>query len=59
MAKRKRARESEYLRFRPYHAFTTPPATENAGRWTSLWRFVAMVAALALLAFAALHWSHH
>lgn len=58
MAKRKRERESDYLRFRPYHAFTSQPATDRAGAWTFFWRFMLVVGALALLAFAVLHWSH-
>lgn len=59
MAKRKRERESDYLRFRPYRAFTTQPANVGADRWTSFWRFVLIVGALAVLAFVAMHLSHH
>lgn len=58
MAKRKRARESDYLRFRPYRAFTTPPANVGAERSTVVWRVVLTVGALALAAFVAMHLSH-
>lgn len=58
MAKRKRARESDYLRFRPYRAFTTQPANVGADRATIFWRVVLGVGAATLLAFVATHLSH-
>jgi hypothetical protein len=54
MPKRHRKKDSEYLRFRPYHAFAAQPEkSSNADRWTLFWRIVMVIGALALLFLAA------
>jgi hypothetical protein len=50
MPKKLRTKNSDYLRFRPYRAFTAPSvhATEVAER-KALWRTVLILAVVALL----------
>jgi hypothetical protein len=43
-------KDSDYLRFRPYHAFTTQQTKVN--RWTVLPRIAVIVGFLALLIFS-------
>jgi hypothetical protein len=58
MPKRKRTKDSEYLRFRPYKAFTTPPANSQSDRQTTVLRALLIVGAGILLLFAALSLKH-
>jgi hypothetical protein len=43
-------KDSDYLQFRPYHAFT--PQQPGTNRWTVLWRIALIVGFLALLIFS-------
>lgn len=43
-------KDSDYLRFRPYHAFTAQPAKTD--RWPILRRIALIAVALALLIFS-------
>jgi hypothetical protein len=55
MPKSPRKKDSDYLRFRPYRAFTEQPTNNSsADRWTLFWRIVIALGALALVFFAAL-----
>ncbi len=55
MPKKTRRKDSDYLRFRPYHAFTSPAIDPvDANRRTALWRAVLIAGAVVLLAAATL-----
>ncbi|MEP6671500.1 MAG: hypothetical protein ABJF10_20225 [Chthoniobacter sp.] len=59
MSKKPRGKDSDYLRFRPYHAFTSPPV--DPGRNAAallLWGAGLLVGAVALLVAGALWLSH-
>lgn len=43
-------KDSDYLRFRPYHAFKAQ--STGSSRWTVLWRIALIVGFLALLIFS-------
>ena len=50
MLKKLRTKDSDYLRFRPYRAFTSSPADPTDLTWgKALWRAALVVGAVALL----------
>jgi hypothetical protein len=59
MSKKPRGKDSDYLRFRPYHAFTSPAVEPADATWRkALWRSVLLLGGLALMIAAALWLSH-
>jgi len=59
MSKNQRGKDSDYLRFRPYHAFTSPPAASPRSAVGALLRWAMLLAGIvALLVAVALWWSH-
>jgi len=57
MPQRQRRNDSDYIRFRPYHAFTSTPADRfRSDRWNAVWRVVLTIGILALISGAAILW---
>jgi len=53
MPKHYQKKDSEYLRFRPYRAFTAQPINPSkSDGWVVFWRVIIVLGALALLSFA-------
>ena len=60
MPPKQRGKDSDYLRFRPYHAFTSPAAGPARNAWgTLLWRGVLLVGGVGLLAAVGLWVLNH
>ncbi|HEY3898975.1 MAG TPA: hypothetical protein VGM54_10205 [Chthoniobacter sp.] len=59
MPKRSWKKDSEYLRFRPYRAFTTPAQESRSDRWTIFWRAVMLVGGAIVLFLAAMSLARH
>lgn len=59
MPKNQRGKDSDYLRFRPYHAFTSPAIEPANVTWRkALWRAVLLLGAVVLLVAVALWFGH-
>jgi hypothetical protein len=52
-------KDSEYLRFRPYRAFTTPVQETRGDGWTVFWRAVVLVGGAAVIFLAAMSLARH
>jgi hypothetical protein len=52
-------KDSEYLRFRPYRAFTTPVQDSRTDGWTIFWRALVLVAGAAVIFIAAMTLARH
>jgi hypothetical protein len=52
-------KDSDYLRFRPYRAFTTPVQDTRGEGWTIFWRAVVLVGGAAVIFVAALSLARH
>jgi hypothetical protein len=59
MPKRQVKKDSEYLRFRPYRAFTTPVEEPRTDRSTIFWRAVLLVGGAVVIFLAAMSLARH
>jgi hypothetical protein len=55
----RRRKDNDYIRFRPYHAFTTPAGQSREPGQKALWRIIWLIGVIVLLLAAAFIFSQN